>query len=208
MKDIIEKLSKIEHGFKPIEIEAQKIFTLTTSDDAIALSCELLKNEKYQIRGLAVFLLGYAASKDSSALNILKTVVSRDSSWQVQEILAKAFDQYCKDNGYKESLAIIKDWLRDENTNVCRAVTEGLRIWTSRPYFKDNPKIAIRLISERKDSDSEYLRKSIGNSLRDISKKHIDLVEKEISSWDLTNKKISFTYKYVIKNKNKTDRRI
>lgn len=36
--------------------------------------------------------------------------------------------------------------------------------------FRDNPKIAIELISEHKSDDSEYLRKSVGNALRDIGK--------------------------------------
>lgn len=203
MKDIIEKLLKIESGFKPIEIEALKICKSETIENAMILACELLKHEKYQIRSLAVFILGFVTSKNLRALDILKTEVSKDSSWQVQEILAKAFDQYCKDNGYEKSLPIIKEWLNDKNPNICRAVTEGLRIWTNRPYFKNNPKVEIKLISENKGSGSEYLRKSVGNSLRDISKKHDDLIEEEISDWDLTDKKINFTYKYVIKNKKK-----
>jgi 3-methyladenine DNA glycosylase AlkD len=203
MKDTIERLSKIENGFKPIEMEALKIFKSETIDNAMILSCELLKHNKYQIRSLAVFILGLAASKNLSALDTLKTEVSKDSSWQVQEILAKAFDQYCKDNGYEKSLSIIKEWLNDKNPNICRAVTEGLRIWTNRPYFKDNPKVAIKLISEHKGSDSDYLRKSVGNSLRDISKKYNDLIQEEISGWDLSDKKINFTYKYVIKNQKK-----
>lgn len=203
MRDIIEKLSKIENGFKPIEEEAVKIIKSETINDAMILSCDLLDHEKYQIRSLGVFILGFLASKQKEALEILKTKVSSDISWQVQEILAKAFDQYCKDNGYEKSLPLIKEWLNDKNPNVCRAVTEGLRIWTSRPYFKDNPKIAIKLISEHKGSNSEYLRKSVGNALRDISKKHNDLIDEEISGWDLTDKNINFTYRFVIKNKNK-----
>jgi len=132
---------------------------------------------------------------------ILKIKVSQDSSWQVQEIFAKAFDQYCKDIGYEKSLETIKDWLDDKNPNVCRAVTEGLRIWTGRDYFKTNPQLAIQLISQHKSNDCEYLRKSVGNSLRDISKKHKELVEKELSTWDLSDKRIYFTYKFVAKNK-------
>jgi len=85
--------------------------------------------------------------------------------------------------------------------NVCRAVTEGLRIWTGRPFFRTNPNIAINLISQHKSSDSEYLRKSVGNSLRDISKKNRNLIDKEISTWDLNDKRISFTYKLVMKNR-------
>lgn len=89
--------------------------------------------------------------------------------------------------------------MSDKNPNVCRAVTEGLRIWTSRDYFKEHPQIAIRLIAQHKASDSEYLRKSVGNALKDISKKHMELIEKEISSWDMNNSNIADTYQYVRK---------
>ena len=201
MKEVIERLSKIENGFKPIEFEANNIFVSNSISDSMKLAVELIENELYQVRSLAVFLLGYISSKDLTALQILKTKVSNDKSWQVQEILAKSFDQYCKDTGYEKSLTVIEDWLNDKNPNVCRAVTEGLRIWTGRPFFKTNPQVAIQLISQHKASESEYLRKSVGNSLRDISKKHKYLVEKEVSTWDLSNKLIQFTYKFVTKVK-------
>jgi 3-methyladenine DNA glycosylase AlkC len=201
MQEIIQRLSKIENGFKPMEFEAKKIFVSKSISESLSLAVELLKNELYQVRCLAVFLLGYISSKDQEALNILKIQVSKDNSWQVQEILAKAFDQYCKDMGYERSLPVIRDWLSDKNPNVCRAVTEGLRIWTSREYFKTNPQVAIELISRHKLNESEYLRKSVGNSLRDISKKHKELVDNEISTWDLSNKLLHFTYKFVTKTK-------
>jgi 3-methyladenine DNA glycosylase AlkD len=200
MQEIIERISNIEHGFKQIEFEAKNIFCSKTIKDSMALAIDLLESEIYQVRSLAVFLLGYIASTDSLALQILKTKVSKDSSWQVQEILAKSFDQFCRDTGYEKALPTIKDWLGDENPNVCRAVTEGLRIWTSRPYFKANPQVAIKLISQNKANDSEYLRKSVGNSIRDISRKHKELVEKELSAWDLSDKRVYFTYKFVVKN--------
>jgi 3-methyladenine DNA glycosylase AlkD len=199
MKEIIERLSKIEHGFQHIEIEAKNIFSSENIKEVLNIADKLLDNDIYQARMLAVFLLGYSASKDLNALKVLRTEVSKDSNWRVQEILAKSFDHYCNDIGYEKALPIIKDWLKDPNPNVCRAVTEGLRIWTNRTYFKTNPRIAIQLISQHKASESEYLRKSVGNSLRDISKKHKELVEKEISTWDLSDKRIHFTYKYATK---------
>lgn len=205
MQEIIERISKIEHGFKQIEFEAKNIFDSKTIQDSLTLANEMLESEVYQVRSLAVFLLGYIASTDSIALQILKTKVSKDPSWQVQEILAKSFDQYCKDIGYEKALPIIKDWLIDDNPNVCRAVTEGLRIWTGRPYFKTNPEIAIRLISQHKANDSKYLRKSVGNALRDILKKHKQLIEKELSTWDLSDKRILFTYKLTSKGKGKSN---
>ena len=201
MKEIIDRLSKIENGFKPIEFEAKIIFVSKPISDSLKLAIELLENDFYQVRSLSVFLLGFISSKDSSALEILRTNVSNDKSWQVQEILAKSFDQYCRDTGYEKSLPVIKDWLSDKNPNVCRAVTEGLRIWTDRPFFKTNPQVAIQLISQHKAHESEYLRKSVGNSLRDISKKHRELVDNEVLTWDLSNKLIHFTYKFVSKAK-------
>lgn len=102
-----------------------------------------------------------------------------------------------KEDYFSEAGKIAKQvgFVLDGNPNVKRAVIEGLRIWTSRPYFKENPTIAIQLISNHKSDNSEYLRKSVGNALRDIGKKHTDKVLDEISTWDLTNKKTAFTYK-------------
>jgi len=201
MQKMIESLSKIEHGFKPMEIEAKKLFESNSSAENMSLAILLLEDSRYQIRSVGVFLLGFLSSSDMKALQLLKNKVSTDNSWQVQEILAKAFDQYCMDMGYEKSLPVIREWLNDCHPNVCRAVTEGLRIWTGRPYFNSHPEVAIQLISQHKAHESEYLRKSVGNSLRDISKKHKELIVNEISSWDLSDKLIQFTYKLVTKTK-------
>jgi 3-methyladenine DNA glycosylase AlkC len=70
-----------------------------------------------------------------------------------------------------------------------------LRIWTNRPYFKDYPGEAVHLISELRNDDSLYVRKSVGNSLRDISKKHPDIILSELLSWDLSLKHVLQVYK-------------
>lgn len=114
-------------------------------------------------------------------------------------MLAKAFDEICKHRGYEASLPLIKEWINNTNPNVIRAVTEGLRIWTSRPYFKENPTVAIALIAKHKGHESEYLRKSVGNALRDISKKHAELIRQEVQQWDLSNSRIMSTYKLATK---------
>jgi 3-methyladenine DNA glycosylase AlkC len=193
--ELTKRVQRIEHGFKEIEKEAEDIVSKNSPESCIGLSMKLYSSEVYQSRSLAVFILGAIASKSDRALSFLKSTVSKDKSWQVQEILAKAFDRYCSDTGYKESLHIIEEWLDDENPNVRRAVTEGLRIWTNRNYFKDNPKIAVKLLAPLKDDESEYVRKSVGNALRDISKKHRDLIEAELRTWDISNKKTKQVHK-------------
>jgi 3-methyladenine DNA glycosylase AlkD len=199
MKQLINELEKTEHGFKHI-IEAGDKLLRDRSLDHLDVASELLTNESYQARMLATYLLGQLTPENKAALHLLKTHVSHDDNWRVQEMLAKAFDHYCKSKGYENCLSVIKEWLDNKNANLTRSVIEGLRIWTNRSYFKENPEVAITLISKHKADESEYVRKSVGNALRDISKKNKDLVKKETEKWDVTNSKIAFTYRLVNKN--------
>ena len=139
------------------------------------------------------------ADKYASALSFLKDTVSQHDSWKVQEVLAMAFDNHCKIIGYDVGLPLIKEWLNSDCANVRRAVSEGLRIWTSRPYFRDNPQIAIQLLSAHREDASEYVRKSVGNALRDISKKYPELISAELNLWDLSSKEIKQVYKLASK---------
>ena len=154
MKHIINNIKKIEHGFQHI-IEAGDIILPDKTPKHSELATKLLTDDSYQVRMLATYLLGKLSTNNPEALETLEIKVAADKNWRVQEMLAKAFDHYCQTTGYEKSLPVIKKWLSDENPNVKRAVTEGLRIWTSRPYFKDNPEVAIRLISRHKSDDSE-----------------------------------------------------
>lgn len=46
-----------------------------------------------------------------------------------------------------------------------------------------------------KDDPSEYVRKSVANALRDISKKYPELIRNELNSWNLETKEIKQVYK-------------
>lgn len=199
LAELVKKVSKQEHGFKLIEKEAENLAGERAPTESYAVAMELFQSDQYQARVLSVFVLGSLAANSAAALQFLREEVSRDKSWQVQEILAKAFDQYSKDVGYEKALPVIEDWLADKNPNVRRAVTEGLRIWTTRPYFKEHPEIAVKFLSQLRADDSQYVRKSVGNALRDISKKHPDLIKAELENWDLSDKKAQFTHKLASK---------
>lgn len=45
---------------------------------------------------LATYILGQLSPENTQALTLLKTEVGKDKNWRVQEMLAKAFDYYCK----------------------------------------------------------------------------------------------------------------
>ena len=192
---MLNNILHVEHGFQHIIDGADEIFSANSREQCFEVALELFRNDAYQARMLATTILGRLAIEDNDALRFLKEQVSTDKNWRVQEMLAKAFDEICKNRGYEKCFYLIDIWLDDDNPNVVRAVTEGLRIWTSRPFFKENPSLAIALIAKHKAHESEYLRKSVGNALRDISKKHSELIRNEVLQWDLSNPQILFTYK-------------
>jgi 3-methyladenine DNA glycosylase AlkC len=97
--------------------------------------------------------------------------------------------------GYERALPVIDEWLSSDEPNVRRAVTEGLRVWTGRDYFKDRPEEAVRRLSALREDASDYVRRSVGNALRDISKRYPDLVGAELATWDLASREARQVHK-------------
>ena len=198
IKNLEKELSIIKNGFKEQEKKAINDYKSNGIEYIKELAFLAYHSDVYQVRMYGVFLFGYL-SIDNEILAFMRDEVSKDENWRVQEVLAKAFDEFCKSIGYEKSLPIIDEWLNHDNPNTRRAVTEGLRIWTSRIYFKENPNEAIRRIANLKDDKSEYVRKSVGNALRDISKKFPELIKDELNTWKLKNKEINQVYKLASK---------
>ena len=202
MKEYVEGLerefSAIERGFLREQRRARSDYASFDPEQARRVAFLAYRSEVYQVRMYAVFLLGHL-SQEPDVLSFLRDDVSADSNWRVQEVLAKAFDDFCAVRGYEAALPVIDEWLSDPHPNVRRAVTEGLRIWTSRPYFRDHPGDAVSRLSRLRGDSSEYVRKSVGNALRDISKKHPDLVAAELETWSLETKEVSQVYRLASK---------
>ena len=193
IKNLEKEFSVIKSGFKVQEKKAINDYKLNGIEYIKELAFLAYHSEVYQVRMYGVFLFGYL-STDKEILTFMREEVSKDDNWRVQEVLAKSFDEFCKSIGYEKTLTVIDEWLNHDNPNTRRAVTEGLRIWTSRPYFKENPKEAIRRIANLIEDKSEYVRKSVGNALRDISKKFPELIKDELNTWKLGNKEINQVY--------------
>jgi 3-methyladenine DNA glycosylase AlkD len=195
IQSLIKRVKQTENGFIDIEKVAEEFFASNDTTTIMETARALYASKIPQARMLATFLFGKIASRSKESLAFLHLRVSQDESWRVQEILAKAFDQFCKDIGYDRALPIIRDWLADSNPNARRAVTEGLRVWTAKPYFDEHPQVAIQLLSPLRTDTSEYVRKSVGNALRDISKTHKDLIKAELKGWDLSDKHVQQVHK-------------
>ena len=191
---LIKRVQKVKQGFADIKRASDEVMKKETPSNALDLAKDLLQSPVYQARMLATFLLGKLAAQSPDAVKVMRVRVSRDPDWRVQEILAQAFDQYCKDTGYEDAVPIIREWLHDDNPSVRRSASEGLRIWTSRPYFRDHPEAAVKLLTSLRGDESEYVRRSVGSALRDIWRKHRTLVNAELKSWDIADKKTAQTY--------------
>ena len=196
IKSLEQEFSLIKSGFK--EEEKRALADYKNNDRVYIKKLAFLSYESivYQVRMYGVFLFGYL-SDDSDILTFMRDQVSKDENWRVQEVLAKSFDKYCKNIGYENAISVIDEWLSSDNPNTRRTVTEGLRIWTSRPYFKENPQEAIKRLVALKEDASEYVRKSVGNALRDISRKFPELIKEELRTWNLETKEIKQVYKLV-----------
>ena len=173
-----EETGKERYGL--IQKEAEKIPKNHSADECWNIAMECYNCEQYYIQAFGVYIMGLIAHKNQQSYAFLKNNVNTNPYWQIQEFLAMSFDNYCKSIGYENSLEIISEWLNYDNPNNRRAVIEGLRIWTKRPYFQDNPEVAINIISKYKTDNSEYVRKSVGNALKDISKTYPEFIKSEL----------------------------
>lgn len=195
----LEKTITDKENLALIRSLSQKFVKEHSKDECWEFSGEAWKSEYFQVQEMAVFICGYIANTVEDAYVFLEKIVPTHTDWRIQEVLAMAFDSYCKSIGYENAMPNIQKWLNSKCDKNRRAVTEGLRVWTSRPYFKENPQIAISILSELREDESEYVRKSVGNALRDISKKNSELVKNELEKWDLSNKKELQVYKRAVK---------
>ncbi|MEX2804036.1 DNA alkylation repair protein [Streptococcus sp. H31] len=198
IKHLEHEFALIEHGFKTEQKQALADFNSKASASIKNLAFKAYQSDVYQVRMYAVFLFGYL-SDNETVLTFMRDKVSKDDNWRVQEVLAKSFDTFCRKTGYETALPIIDEWLNNSNPNTRRAVTEGLRIWTSRPFFKEKPNEAVERLSRLKEDSSQYVRKSVGNALRDISKRFPELIKAEVESWSLESREIRQVHKLASK---------
>ena len=194
IKSLEQEFSLIKRGFKKEEKRALDDYKSNDKKYVKRLAFLSYESKVYQVRMYGVFLFGYL-SNDSAILTFMRDEVSKDDNWRVQEVLAKVFDEYCKNKGYENAIPVIDEWLSSDNPNTRRAVTEGLRIRTSRPYFRENPQEAIKRLAVLKEDASEYVRKSVGNALRDTSRKFPEMISEELKTWKLETKEIEQVYK-------------
>jgi hypothetical protein len=180
---------------------AKGLAATVTPDEVASVAERELGSQDTRHRMLAIYLLGFTAGARPVNMATLRERAVSDPSWEAQEALAQAFDAYCVAVGYEAALPMIDAWLGDAQANTRRAVSEGLRPWTSksRRYFYARPAEAIRRLAALRADESEYVRHSAGNALRDIRRAHPELVGAETATWDMSDPRVRLTYERVLK---------
>lgn len=184
LQELTAWVQTLDKEFAPIREAARELVSARPHQECLELAMEWYQQEPYQLRQLAVYVMGELAAQYPSVLDYLREQVSLDPNWKVQDDLARAFDRYCKLTGYEKALPEIQRWMSHPRATVRRAAAEGLRVWTSRPYFKQNPQLAVEMLAALREDESDRVRRSAGSALGDIGRKHPESVRQEISRWD------------------------
>lgn len=126
------------------------------------------------LRYLSIFLLAEVVKKNSNAFLTCEHQIlewANDADWEVREIALEFVLNGVK--YYPEAiLPKARDWASSSNPNLRRFATEGLRPRGGTKWLRDpeqNDEV-LNLLRQLRYDSSEYVRKSVSNNLKDLTK--------------------------------------
>ena len=145
-------------------------------------------------------MAGHVSYILSDALEFLRARVATHNDVRVQDALARSFDHYCLNRGYERALPVMRQWGRDPNEIVRRAMIEAPRPWTRKDYFRQHPDKAIETVGRLRSDPSGTVRFSVGRAMAEISQDCPNEVMEELKSWNTRDAAIKHTYMYAAKH--------
>lgn len=163
--------------------DAAEILLHSLAEDQACAISEMAISEKgiagWAITPMADYVGLYGQQHFDLSMSLLKEMTKRASSEFGIRYLIEADQQ--------RALNHLNDWAQDSNYHVRRLVSEGSRPrlpWGMQlTRFVKDPVPLLPLLEQLKDDESEYVRRSVANSLNDIAKDHPDLVAKVARRW-------------------------
>ncbi len=150
-----------------------------TDEDWLADDIHTLGISGWAIMPLAEIVAARGLSDFDYAMNVLAQLTKRFTS----EFAVRPF--FLADEN--RAVEIACDWARDDNYHVRRLASEGSRPrlpWGLRlQNFVTDPTPLIPLLETLRDDPSEYVRRSVANSLNDIAKDHPDKIAGIATDW-------------------------
>ena len=134
----------------------------------------------FMVIALSNYIADYGLDNFDISMNALKELTKSCSS----EFAIRHFIIKDKEACFK----YFRQWAKDENVEVRRLVSEGLRPrlpWGIRlKEFVQNPEPIIEFLEMLNDDKELYVRKSVANNINDIAKDHPELVIKTLKNWN------------------------
>ncbi|NHI94772.1 MAG: hypothetical protein EAX96_19935 [Candidatus Lokiarchaeota archaeon] len=174
--EYIKKLGLIDKEY--ITIFTQAIFDYGKEKDSLI-------TKHFALVFLSDFILNFPQEMDS-VIPLIEFWVNSDE-WDVRETILICIINGLKKDG-KNTLELVKKWAKDKNEKFRRGATESLRPraelkWLRNPSKND---IILDILTDLNKDPSIYVRKSVGNNLKDLTKympeKILSLMEKWIKN--------------------------
>jgi 3-methyladenine DNA glycosylase AlkC len=147
-------------------------------------SGEPVKDPAKGLAGMVIWPMGdYVARHglahvDQSLATLRELTIRSTAEFAIRPFLAR---------DPKKTLSVMKTWAKDKNHHVRRLASEGSRPrlpWGLRlKSFVKDPAPILPILETLKDDPSDYVRRSVANSLNDIAKDHPDLVARIAAKW-------------------------
>lgn len=136
-------------------------------------------NEGWYLMPVARFVEEFGLSFPEISMDALAEITKRHTA----EYAVRPFIE----QHYEFTMRIINKWASSSNFHLRRAASEGIRPrlpWASKlQRFVDDPKPVLAILELLRSDPSDYVRKSVGNNLNDISKDCPDLVIDTLERW-------------------------
>jgi 3-methyladenine DNA glycosylase AlkC len=155
---------------------------------------ELKNNNFLRIFSLLMIAKSSTISRKTleKGLKHIYTKFANHTNWEMREISAYTIREGLRI--FPEvTLSILNEWISNKpNANIRRLIAESLRPMADIKWLRDPAKNdpIIEILIKLKADESEYVRKSVGNNFKDLSKympeKILDLTENMIQRANIT----------------------
>jgi 3-methyladenine DNA glycosylase AlkC len=189
LKERMKHTSEILHLFFP-----SKFFESALLIEKIV--AKLIENKIKQSSVEFMFFPDYIERYGLHDFDVSVRLMEKITSFTSCEFAVRPFLIKYGDKMYQQMFA----WSKNQNHHVRRLSSEGSRPrlpWAmALPELKKDPSYIIPLLENLKTDPSEYVRRSVANSLNDISKDNPEILLKLIRNWDSNSKETAALIKH------------
>lgn len=173
---------------KQLDLLAEVVLEVTgdRSDNIIRA---LIESSDEKVNAVAVSVIS-ALYKDvlDSSLTWLKQTAALSGTWPREHSCVMLHHLFIRE-GVKTVLPKVSSWLLDPHEGVRRVVTEGIRprlmMVPHIEELKKDPSFLRDVFGPLLDDPSEYVRKSVGNCMNDVSKDHPEMLLVWLEEWSI-----------------------